>query len=379
MGGILLYKMTDAVMKYWSGLFFHNDMSGTMEYLMIAYPFLFWSLSLGGVFVAMYLNITTINFLTGGLFWAVDNDDSLSGGDDDEEQKKLDELKKEEMAFYERYYTVYDAAMDNLRNLAKGKMDLGGGGGGVGGGGSGDIFKIPDDELRRLYYLCIRDKLPGDGGEIIMCYDWLTESFAYYAKNGQVPYRYLESVGMKYVCDMNCPQLFVDIRKEYEVAAGTAGAAGASSGVSGDAVASGDGDKGSGDSDKGSGDSDKKDSTSVFATFKSYNRVSSGPENKKNTHENNKVVASSSSKHILRERSNRYSYRGKVEDFGSHHSTYLSHLRGGGGGGVGGAGGGGVGGGGGVSDAVENHHPLDKKEEDLMLLSYRAFKKRSGC
>lgn len=358
-------------MKYWSGLFFHHDMSGTMEYLMIAYPFLFWSLSLGGVFVAMYLNITTINFLTGGLFWAVDNDDSLSGGDDDE-QKKLDELKKEEMAFYERYYAVYDAAMDNLRNLAKGKMDLGGGGGGSGGGGggggSGDIFKIPDDELRRLYYLCIRDKLPGDGGEIIMCYDWLTESFAYYAKNGQVPYRYLESVGMKYVCDMNCPQLFVDIRKEYEAAA----AAGASSGATGDDVASGDAvatgdDVASGDG--GRVDSDKKDSTSVFATFKSYNRVSSGPENKKNTHEN-KVVSSSSSKHVLRERSNRYSYRGKVEDFGSHHSTYLSHLRGVGGGG---------GGGGGMSDAVENYQPLDKKEEDLMLLSYRAFKKRSGC
>jgi len=332
-------------MKYWSDLFFHHDMSGTMEYWMIVYPFLFWSPPLGGVFVAMCLNITTINFLTGGLFWAVDNDnDDHSLSECDEEKRKLDELKKEEMAFYERYYAVYDAAMDNL---VKGKMD--GVGGGVGSCG------IPDDELRRLYYLCIRDKLPGDGGEIIMCYDWLTESFAYYAKNGQVPYRYLESVGMKYVCDMNCPQLFVDIRKEYEAAvAATAASEDVTDVTSEEAVTS---------EDKG-----EKDSTSVFATFKSYNRVSSGPENKKNTHEN-KVV---SSKHVLRERSNRYSYRGKVEDFGSHHSMYLSHLRGGGGGSGGGVSGLG-------SDAVHSDESLDKKEEDLMLLSYRAFKKRSGC
>ena len=50
-------------------------------------------------------------------------------------------------------------------------------------------------------------------GNVIMIYDKLKESFKYYSDNN-IPYRYLEVVGRKYVKMFNCRPLYVDMEEE---------------------------------------------------------------------------------------------------------------------------------------------------------------------
>ena len=71
--------------------------------------------------------------------------------------------------------------------------------------------------LNNMYYSTIKDYINDTYKEIIMCYDHATQSFAYYAKTANIPYKYLETAARKYVIETNAPEeLYVDIRKEYE-------------------------------------------------------------------------------------------------------------------------------------------------------------------
>lgn len=52
-------------------------------------------------------------------------------------------------------------------------------------------------------------------GNVIMQYNHKKESFLYYSDNN-IPFRYLEPIGRKYVIVFKCKQLFIDMKEELE-------------------------------------------------------------------------------------------------------------------------------------------------------------------
>ena len=52
-------------------------------------------------------------------------------------------------------------------------------------------------------------------GIIYMAYDNTIESYIYYSKTKDIPYKYLETVARKYVIDNKCLHIYVDYKEEY--------------------------------------------------------------------------------------------------------------------------------------------------------------------
>ena len=211
--------------------------------------------------------------------------------------------------------------------------------------------------LNNMYYSTIKDYINDTYKEIIMCYDHATQSFAYYAKTANIPYKYLETAARKYVIETNAPEdLYVDIRKEYENAknkaeqtsndadttsTSTSATATTSTSTTSTAVVGGRNPQ---------RNPHTTDDDAVFATFKKYNKTSNIPVSDIHTIKSSSSSSSSSSSQlenavlssiqglsntdtntntppILREKANRYSYRGKIEDFETHHASYLANRR----------------------------------------------------
>ena len=185
------------------------------------------------------------------------------------------------------------------------------------------------ERLENMYYATVREKINDFYGDVIMCYDHATLSFAYYARTANIPYKYLETISRKYMIETNAPrEIHVDIRDEYKKAkertqANPAAAANTAT------------------------VSNEEDTTvggvpmDVFVKLKTYNTASNlnlhttTNDTKEKTHKfvgehsnsNDTTSSSSSSDKILRDRANRYSYRGKIDDFAEHHKTFLSERR----------------------------------------------------
>ena len=188
--------------------------------------------------------------------------------------------------------------------------------------------------LNNMYYSTIKDYINDTYKEIIMCYDHATQSFAYYAKTANIPYKYLETAARKYVIETNAPEdLYVDIRKEYENAKNKAEQ------TSNDADAADA-------ATTATTSTTSTDDDAVFATFKKYNKTSNIPvsdihsiksSSSSSSQLENAVLSSiqglsntdtnTNTPPILREKANRYSYRGKIEDFETHHASYLANRR----------------------------------------------------
>lgn len=174
------------------------------------------------------------------------------------------------------------------------------------------------DKLNNCYVI---EKTPN--GNVLMIYDKVKESFKYYS-DSNIPYRYLEVVGRKYVKTFNCRPIFIDMEEELKlfeekwereqelkkmkeedennkvINENT------------ESIKDKDNDK---DKNK-----DKEQKKNVFTKFKSYNKEAGGkismaapPKNSipnKNiteTKENEKV--------LLKEKANRYTYEGKFANF----------------------------------------------------------------
>jgi len=128
-------------------------------------------------------------------------------------------------------------------------------------------------------------------GRVIMYYDAENESFIYYCDTKDISYLYLEAVARKYALMYDCKQIVVDIKKELKYAKdvknGTVAVVNAPKLI------------------------DNK--SDVFASFKNYNKKSGGPNN-------------GNKKYILRQKANRYSYKGKVNEFDfTKPNDYKSH------------------------------------------------------
>lgn len=195
--------------------------------------------------------------------------------------------------------------------------------------------------LENMYYSTVRETINDFYGDIIMCYDAATFSFAYYARTANIPYKYLETVSRKYMIETNAPRdIHVDIRKEYAKAKEQqTKKTTTTTDTSATRTSSKERTEQANDND-----------TDVFAKFKPYNTApnistntnqnpniqttttTNGSINKKllnlnlNQSQNQNASTDTSTK-IIRENANRYSYRGKISCFDTHHATFLAHRR----------------------------------------------------
>jgi len=75
------------------------------------------------------------------------------------------------------------------------------------------------ERLENMYYITVTERINDFYGDVMMCYDHATLSFAYYARTGNIPYKYLETISRKYMIETNAPrEIHVDIRDEYKKA-----------------------------------------------------------------------------------------------------------------------------------------------------------------
>ena len=125
-------------------------------------------------------------------------------------------------------------------------------------------------------------------GDVLMYYSSKLGSFVYHSHTKEIPYSYLETVARKYVIEYNCKKLYIDIRKEYE------------KGVKKyKEIKAKEEEKSDADDTKEKENKKKQ----LFANFKTYNR-------KGEVHNKQKDKI-----YILKEQANRYSYRGKIEEY----------------------------------------------------------------
>lgn len=171
-----------------------------------------------------------------------------------------------EVAFENRYFTEYD--------------DL-------------EEKDLTDKFVKDLTLNVIREETPK--GEVIMYYGHEMESFIYYSKTKEFPYKYLETLARKYVIMYDCKKLYVDIRKEYEK--GLNKYKELKENKTPEGVTGGTGGTG------GEGGGGEKKKKQLFVCFKTYNR-----KGEVNAKQKDKI-------YILREKANRYSYRGKIEEY----------------------------------------------------------------
>jgi hypothetical protein len=136
-------------------------------------------------------------------------------------------------------------------------------------------------------------------GNVIMTYDNNRETFNFYSDN-MIPYRYLETVARKYVITYNCRPLYIDMEEELNI-------------YEKKMLEQDD------NNEKTTQPSESK--KNVFAKFKSYNTEGKtghvgkvpGPQNSvqnKDTGDKNK-----NRKIILKDKANRYSCQGKINNF----------------------------------------------------------------
>jgi hypothetical protein len=171
--------------------------------------------------------------------------------------------------------------------------------------------QIIDRRLNKLINCYVIEKTPN--GNVIMIYQKDKESFKYYS-DYNIPYRYLEVVGRKYVKLFNCRPIFIDMEeelrlfeekwdKEQEVK------------------------KMKEEEEKKKVEEAAKNNKpievrkNVFAKFKSYNKEAGGKINMaappKNSIPNKSVTSENkeNEKILLKERANRYTYEGKFANF----------------------------------------------------------------
>jgi hypothetical protein len=151
--------------------------------------------------------------------------------------------------------------------------------------------------------LYVRETINEFYGDIIMRYDAAIFSFVYYARTANIPYKYLETVSRKYMIETNAPRdIHIDIRKEYTKAKEHLTNKKVSFNV------------------PQADSNDTKQEPDVFAKFKTYNTAPniSAQTNTSTTTTStttNTKISNTTDTKVIRENANRYSYRGKIEDY----------------------------------------------------------------
>ena len=156
-------------------------------------------------------------------------------------------------------------------------------------------------------------------GNVIMYWNNSRGSFEFYSDN-TIPYRYLETVGRKYVKTFNCRQIYVDM--EFELSEFERKQKEKQDDIDLEKKKKMEMEleleKNTSFNSKSNSNLGKKD---VFAKFKNYNKesgtgkVNRGAAPPKNSIPNNNNVKKADEKVILKENANRYTYEGKLANF----------------------------------------------------------------
>ena len=233
------------------------------------YMYLFGYVGISTSFIYLILMISQI---VDGYFGI-----SYTDGDDDEgegEGEGEDVEKKEEDIPYEmKWFDEFDDT--DTEKDGEGKSE-----------GEGEE-ELTEEFVNDLSLNTVTETTPR--GDVLMYYSSKLGSFVYHSKTKEIPYKYLETVARKYVIEYNCKKLYIDIRKEYEKGLNKYNEIK---------------EKEEKDAKDGVVDETKENNKKqIFANFKTYNR-------KGEVHNKQKDKI-----YILKEQANRYSYRGKIEEY----------------------------------------------------------------
>jgi hypothetical protein len=150
--------------------------------------------------------------------------------------------------------------------------------------------ELTEDFVNNLCLNTVTETTPR--GDVLMYYSSKLGSFVYHSRTKEIPYKYLETVARRYVIEYNCKKLYVDIRKEYE------------KGLNKYKEVKEKEEKAAADAKDGKVEDVKENKKKqIFANLKTYNR-------KGEVHNKQKDKI-----YILKENANRYSYRGKIEEY----------------------------------------------------------------
>ena len=211
----------------------------------------------------------------------------------DKSKENLKELE-EELAYEYLYMKEYEILDEEDDFNSEGKKECGKE------EGRSEEEEEEEEENDKKY---IEEKTPK--GTVIMIWNKKTESFWYYADTTDIPYKYLDTLVRLYCIKYKCKSLYVNTWEEYKKGIRIV-------------REKKENDKKQKEREKESkengenGEKDGQDKKSIFATLKHYNRgVGASQEIPKNKYA------------ILRENSNRFTYKGKLEDF-SRENTNLT-------------------------------------------------------
>jgi len=150
--------------------------------------------------------------------------------------------------------------------------------------------ELTEDFVNNLSLNTVTETTPR--GDVLMYYSSKMGSFVYHSNTKEIPYKYLETVARRYVIEYNCKKLYIDIRKEYE------------KGLNKYKEIKEKEEKAAKDAKDGKAEEVKENKKKqIFANLKTYNR-------KGEVHNKQKDKI-----YILKENANRYSYRGKIEEY----------------------------------------------------------------
>lgn len=186
-----------------------------------------------------------------------------------------DEANEEDLDYEERYY-------DEFKNLS--------------------IRELTDDDLTQLKNKYVQELTPG--GEVIMTYNKDTESYHYWCNNRSIRYLTLDAVAHKFAIVHNSKAVCVDYNEEYEKARQ------AIIDKRNKIMERNNAEKHVAEAEheqaesSGENSEQEKEPKSVFATFKSYN-----------TKQKQQEEDLTSKPVILPEKTNRFSYRGKISEW----------------------------------------------------------------
>ena len=224
-----------------------------------------------GISTSLIYFILMVSNIVDEYFERIETDEDEDEGEGEGEDEDEDEETKEEEIPYEmKWFDQFDDAE-----------------------GEGDEIveeELTEEFVNDLSLNTVTETTPR--GDVLMYYSSKLGSFVYHSRTKEIPYKYLETVARKYVIEYNCKKLYVDIRKEYE------------KGLNKYKESKEKEEQAARDVKDGKVDDTKENKKKqVFANFKTYNR-------KGEVHNKQKDKI-----YILKEQANRYSYRGKIEEY----------------------------------------------------------------
>jgi hypothetical protein len=187
-----------------------------------------------------------------------------------------DEANEEDLDYEERYY-------EEFQNLS--------------------TQELSEEVVKQLQNKYVQELTPG--GEVIMTYNNETESYHYWCNSRSVRYLTLDAVAQKFAIDHNCKAVCVDYNEEYEKAKqaiidrrNKLLEKNKQETLEKETLEKENSEK------ENSEETKEEQPKSIFATFKSYNT--------RQKQEDNDLT---SKPVILPEKTNRFSYRGKISDW----------------------------------------------------------------